>query len=113
MVTAIDILKAAREKLEGEGAWTKGAFARTKDGNVIGYEEKNAVCFCALGALRRVTDEDDPGSQRASFKATEKLIEALGGSSIPAMNDHLETTQLHMLMSFDFAILMAEDEVKV
>jgi hypothetical protein len=83
-MTAIDVLKKARDILEPEGAWTKGEYARGVNHERVSIKNKDAVCFCASGAIYRAT--------------------------IAIFNDDPETTQLHVLMAFDFAILAAMDE---
>lgn len=52
--TVADILTAAADLIEPEGAWTQGAFARTAKGHVIGSGEDPAVCFCGAGAVYRM-----------------------------------------------------------
>lgn len=52
--TVPEVLRAAADLIEPEGAWTQGAFARTAKGNPIGPEEQPAVCWCAYGALMKV-----------------------------------------------------------
>lgn len=58
MFNPIEHKKRVRQVIEDaqklvEAGWTKGAFARTEHGNVIGCYEKKATCFCTIGALRR------------------------------------------------------------
>jgi hypothetical protein len=50
---AIAVLKRAQEIIEDPKRWTKGAFARKADGWVIVQEHRDAVSFCAVGAIRR------------------------------------------------------------
>ena len=87
------------ETLAQAEAWTKGAFARTAKGRIIGPECKNAKCFCMEGAGLRV--------DRNGFFDAEHLIEAAVSElfqrrspygSIPYFNDHPDTTHDDVLV---------------
>lgn len=47
-------LVAARAVLDDVGNWTTGAMARDASGIRTTFDDPNAVCFCAWGALRKV-----------------------------------------------------------
>ena len=50
---ALEDIKKARELLgEGPHRWTKHFYARTKEGGYSCYDNKDAYCFCAQGAIR-------------------------------------------------------------
>lgn len=38
--------------------WTKGSYARTKDHRCIAVASRNATCWCAVGALAKVSGLD-------------------------------------------------------
>lgn len=42
-----------RELFNNKDKWTKGLYARDKDGFSVDPEGSNAVCFCLVGALRK------------------------------------------------------------
>lgn len=48
------VLQAARKIIRNEERWTEGALARDQDGNDCGTKSKQAVAFCALGAVTRI-----------------------------------------------------------
>lgn len=56
-MNTLDILKAAREKLAQPGAWVRGAMATNDRGQSVGYDDREAACWCMLGALRVVVGE--------------------------------------------------------
>lgn len=49
----LKVIKAAKEILKDRDHWTKDSFARTSDGNTIGFSSSHACKFCAEGALKR------------------------------------------------------------
>ena len=55
MQTVKEILVAARAIIANEENWTQGAYAKDKDGSSIGVNYSNAVCFCSIGAIRKIT----------------------------------------------------------
>ncbi len=56
------------ERLLMEKGWTQRAFARHINGNSIGYNSKNAVCFCVIGAiLAAYKNEDDAIKKLSNF----------------------------------------------
>jgi hypothetical protein len=58
-MTPLETLKAARQLITDPAKWTQGEAARDHNGKgVLAYGE-DAVCFCALGAIRNVVGMDD------------------------------------------------------
>lgn len=114
-MNAIDVLKATRDKLEPEGAWTQGAYARDNGGEPVDYHSKRATCFCALGAINSIcySARNTQSEYMLRNRVINAFRKATDCSPIPAMNDSRHTTQLHVLMSLDFAILIAEDEAAI
>ena len=47
----IELIKKARNKIYFKKHWTQSAIARNKDGEIVGVRDRNAVCWCAIGAL--------------------------------------------------------------
>ena len=54
----IDALKAARKLIEQPEHWGKGSFALTSEGNPTTLFSKDAVCFCAHGAVARAVGKN-------------------------------------------------------
>jgi hypothetical protein len=50
-MTPIETLKAARQLITDPAKWTQGDFARDAKGYGVFSEDRDAVCFCALGAI--------------------------------------------------------------
>jgi hypothetical protein len=107
---AVEVLKNARSLIEPRGKWIQGSFAKTREGVDVGSYHHSACRFCALGALRRSTKQIEYMQQDAQTFLSYAMASAF--DNIPSANDHSSTKQLHVLMAYDFAILMAEDELK-
>lgn len=106
-----DILIAARAKIEKPENWTKGAEARTASGLVVYATDRDAVCFCTVGALFAVAPylEDQP----LRFEARAKLKAAIGRRSatfnITEYNDMDHRKHADILALFDRAIALSGD----
>lgn len=100
MTTTLEILRAARAKIERPECWTKGAFARDAVGGECMSSEPDAVCWCsdgAIGAVIATTDVHD-------FCAFEALSRAIGNLHVAEWNDAPERTHAEVLAAFDAAI---------
>jgi hypothetical protein len=107
MATTVEILQAARAKIERAEHWTKGAAARTSyRGNPIGPKTSGAICWCTLGAISAVTDT--AADANAALLA---LAEAAGiyVEFIPDWNDDDGTRHEHVIAAFDRAIAKAKE----
>lgn len=111
--TTLEILKAARKLLEPEGSWTKGFFARSSANKPVEVESDLACKFCTLGAIKKVlaeSGEDEDGV--AYYEAQEALSEVFNDYNVFPLNDRRSTKHEHILMAYDFAILMEKDNQK-
>jgi hypothetical protein len=61
----------AYELIEKTG-WTQGAYARDEYGNTVLYTDPKAVCFCAMGAIRKVYEFEE------AFAPVQKLARVVG-----------------------------------
>lgn len=107
-MNAADILERAADLLEPAGAWTQDAEARDADGNDIdvfpmGEVEHEAVCFCAAGAIHRVSRVHYtrcPGHQ---------FLTGIVGF-IPDWNDAPERTQAEVVQTLRTAAELAKEQ---
>lgn len=53
VVTELDVLREARNILSKRGAWTTKVMARDANNERTTPDSPSAVCFCAMGAVRR------------------------------------------------------------
>jgi len=107
--TVVDRLKAARAKLLPRGAWTQDAFARDRDGNHVDSGAPNAVCWCAVGALRAVGDDD--GTGRFALER-ELLGRRRINTEVTWFNDYAAKSKRIVIRLFDRAIARAEAEAE-
>jgi len=76
-------LQALRDLFSlGPERFTTGAFARDADGKPCGPNDERAVCWCLVGAIRKVTPEWRPGTDLYRLMRDE-----LGLENISAWSD--------------------------
>lgn len=97
MQTTKEILVAARAIIANEENWTQGAYAEDKDGSSIGVNCSNAVCFCSIGAILKITI--------SPFDAMKVLRNHMGDSIIAFNDGH---THKEVLAAWDEAIASLE-----
>jgi hypothetical protein len=107
-VTTIELLEAAKAKIDTPENWCKGDYAKTKKGNPIHSLAEQACQWCSLGALVAVTSSS---SQTVSLrcKAIDLLFDVVG-RDVVAFNDDPKTTHADVLAAFDRAIELAKLE---
>lgn len=91
--TVADILAAAADLIEPEGAWTQGTSYRDADGDIRDGGGPEVVCRCVAGAVNEVCDWSFDGAVPAF-----RLLEAhVGVSDIARWNDAPERTQAEVV----------------
>lgn len=111
MKTTVEILTAARELLSVPERWTKGSPARTSDGTMTDARSEDAVCWCARGALQRVSDCcDEVYASRAILR---QATGNYGFKDYVYLNDLPKTTHADILSLFDRAIELARKKANV
>jgi hypothetical protein len=50
-----DVLERAAALIEPPGAWTQGEYARNECGSPRAWDDPDAACFCARGAIYRAS----------------------------------------------------------
>lgn len=109
MATTIEILKRARSLLEEKG-WTQEVEARDSLGRKVNPTSDSAVCFCTIGAIRRAAFELTGSAQIDAYGAPPTaVIRQVTAGPIVGCNDDPVTDVGHILMMFDFAVLIAEE----
>ena len=99
MTTTLEILRAARAKIERPECWTKGELARDAAGNSVTPDSAEAVCWCPVGAIHASTLI---GHER--FCARHVIVNAIDSLNIGGWNDAPERTHAEVLAAFDAAI---------
>ena len=106
------ILKRAKKLISDPKRWTKNAFAKASDGNVISPESDNAVCWCSMGAVRKASFGKSRYDQaKATLEMAAKRFRIVGVdrdvAPIPEdVNDHRDHATV--MRMFDSAIRLAE-----
>jgi hypothetical protein len=109
----VEVLNNARSLIEPRGKWIKGAEAKTHAGRIVGATDQKACKFCAIGALNAAGTYTDMHTMSAAQDFLDvAMVTDISWDDIEQVNDRSTTKQLHVLMAYDFAILMAEDDLR-
>ena len=110
----ITTLKAAQKLIGTHEKWCKGSFARDIIGDKIGYNSPDACQWCSLGAIRKSAIGQifhiEEYLENAMYN--KRIDQFYGTDFIVKGNDSRTTEHLHVMMAYDFAILMAQDDLK-
>ena len=106
------VLRKAREIITPEDRWTKGVLARDSQGRSVSADSKDAVCFCAMGAIDKAAFQQYRTSAHLSFMevgdtasdAISVLGEEVGTRTVNVWNDDPNTTHEDVLEMFDRTI---------
>jgi hypothetical protein len=110
----VEILKAARERVAPDGAWTQGVFARNEQGESVQSWSADAVCWCIRGAceaegrdylIRPEEWFEDALPDGVALAASDAEFEP-----VAFFNDAETTSHVDVLAVFDRAIQLAEQE---
>ena len=106
-----ELLIKAKAVIADPKHWTQGWYAKDAKGQSTGPSTPDAVCWCSLGALKKVAHEENTYSTR--FAATEYLAVASdewGYSGIPDFNDN--SSHKVVMRAWDKAIKLAKEDRK-
>lgn len=111
--TVADTLNAAADLLSKPGAWTQGAYSRSKNGSTTSdMVAARPTCWCILGALAKVTRSNplDPwvGQRRAALDVLEDIIH----DDAPDWNDYEDREQDEVVAKLREAAAKARGEVQ-
>lgn len=101
--SVVEVLTEARKLIEKPEHWTQGVSARSRTGRHVSNRSKRAVCWCASGALDRV-------SYRINAWTWLEASNALRGY-MRGHIEHFNDTRTHadVLKAFDRAIARASE----
>lgn len=93
-------LTAARDLIATAETWTQGCYARGRQGQACNVFARSATCFCAIGALCKITARlvEQTGEAQPEMAALHDAI----GMSVSSYNDM--HSHAHVLSMFDRAI---------
>ena len=106
---AHEILQKAHDLLADRQNWAQRWFAYDKYGNRVGSTDKEATCWCSVGAICKVEGRDDSQKSRALDLLDEALhVRFNWRKGVPGYNDiH---THEQVLAVFSKAIELAKVE---
>lgn len=114
---AIEVLRKGRKEIEDPTHWIKGEAAATAEGAPVDPTDPRAVCFCAIGSVRKYSTEPSGRGMINTYpglKAMAALRAAIPSEApalrIPTFNDNPKTTHADILALFDRAIAQLENQ---
>jgi hypothetical protein len=99
-MSPVEILKAARELIAKPERWTRGCGARNASGQDVNAHSDDATCWCAIGAIVKVSDDNPVPAEMLLRRALPD------GGFISAFNDSHDHAEV--LALFDAAIASAQ-----
>ena len=103
MTQVVKLLKDARNLIAKRENWTQDDYAKTADGNGVYSKSDEAVCWCSLGALTKLSPTDEDKQVR---KLAKSLLREAMDSPIAIFND--SHTHEEVLAAWDKAIELAK-----
>lgn len=64
VMTILETLSKAADLIEPPGAWTQGAFARNEKGYKVSPDNPEAICFCLIGSIRKISGNKYSSAER-------------------------------------------------
>jgi hypothetical protein len=104
-VTARDILIYARALLAKRGGWTKGSYAKDKQGNAVTEDSPEACSFCAQGAIYRAIY--DLGPSDSALMLLDHTFSRIGEIGLISFNDR-QASKRPVIAEYDRAIQKLE-----
>lgn len=108
------LLTDAKQLIVDPSHWTKGEYARNKEGFKVADSSDHACQYCAVGSLWRASGflrgepDSDPVKGDLVDRACSVLLEAIGKKKgLSVWNDLPETTHQDVINAFDKAIYLA------
>lgn len=98
MTVVIELLEKAKALIGNPDNFTTGVWARNIEGVGIRPESPNAVCFCTLGALRRI-ERDTKAGEETLYQAEVELSQYTNAYNLPIPifnDDHGHTAVMNM-----------------
>lgn len=96
--------------------WTKGCWAKDKDGNATSSEDPTACSWCLLGAIHRAETElciEHPLAGILTNELRILTVKKTGFLDLAYFNDRIETTQADVLRMLDLAIAEVKSKYKL
>jgi hypothetical protein len=108
--TTVEILKAARKRIEDPSRWTQGFMAMAGHLPLVNGFDPRATCWCALGALEAELGRDCIGLDGGDDPVVVALTEAADGRFPGDVNDN--EGHAAALAIFDRAIAAEEQKAE-
>jgi hypothetical protein len=117
-MTPSDILKKTKELISDPAHWTQGSFSKNAIGEQDSTYSETAVCWCAVGAMMKVTQDLPYDEHHKAFMVLTNATppeghersKQTGWGAAVSYNDDPKRTHEEVMAWFDLAIAAAEKE---
>lgn len=105
-LTETEILEDVLDLLSDPGKWTQGSYGKTSKGTDTWGNDPNAVSFCLLGAIQRVTND-----RLTSALFISQLTNKIERENIVKFNDDPQTTHEDIILFLKTALYQMNEDV--
>jgi len=106
--TIADVLEAAADLIEPEGAWIREAYSNGGDGVGADSDEiARATCFCVEGAVARVLNASGPHGEAWCDEHLNPLLGLAGPGAVAQWNDDNAKDQAEVVTALREAAALA------
>lgn len=107
-ITPLELLRRVRVRLDSPERWTRGEYARNKNGRSAFVDSEEATCWCLIGAL---WVESNVGDIPVEIRwAAQDVLAREVGFALPFFNDEFAATHGDVLLGLDRTIARLEKE---
>jgi hypothetical protein len=103
-----NILECAAKLIETKG-WTQGSYARDANDGAVSSLDKNAECFCIIGALSHVSLGYDSNTRRKAYQFATNIIH---NERLTTWNDDPARTKEEVITFLKSAAELARKETR-
>lgn len=107
-LTETEILEDVLDLLSDPGKWTQGSYGKTSKGTDTWGNDPNAVSFCLLGAIQRVTNDRSASSL---FMFISQLTSKIERENIVKFNDDPNTTHEDVVLFLKTALYQMKEGI--
>jgi hypothetical protein len=117
-LSVAEVLDAAADLIEPDGAWTQGDFGRRSDGKGwsmveratdIAFADFPATCFCLYGAVAKVAGVSPQNALAEPFAVIREVFNTPFAFEIAQWNDAPERTQAEVVAKLREAAAFARE----
>ena len=100
-MSPFEILSKAQDLIRSPDHWAIESYAYDANGTRVEPNATEATCWCSLGAIQKILDQDDGLAEHVTFDLLGKAIDNPKTGAVPDFND--THTHAEVMVMFDRA----------